>query len=128
MEFLTNTISASPRRSLPTFIKNTLADRIIFQMDQAEFACETVFRTAGEHRSEPQIWIAIVFLLKAILRKRLKIDHSMAEIQHIINPIQFENPPMITLFSDDSNTLPRPALTKAFLPGFNATVVICHTT
>jgi len=74
----------------------------------------------SENAVRGQIRIAIsTYLLAAILRKRLKIDRSMAEILHIFNAVQFENIPISMLFDKNSSVKINPVSLKGpFLPSF----------
>jgi hypothetical protein len=48
-----------------------------------------------------QIWIAIsVYLLAAIIKKKLNIDRSLSEILQILSITLFENPSLLRVLTD----------------------------
>lgn len=79
-----------------------------------------VFWGESANAVKTQIWVAIcTYLMVAIVKKRLNIDHSMYEILQILSVNMFERISLEKLFSNDylSDFLP-PDENQARLPGF----------
>ena len=63
-----------------------------------------------------QIWIAVsVYVLVAIVRKRLNLPHSLYEILQILSLNQFEKTPLDMLLSRCAETPDGPRLTNQLI-------------
>ena len=79
-----------------------LASRTIFQMDQATSGNKAFFGTSIDN-VKTQIWIArAVFLLIAIIKKRLTLELSLCTILQILSVSLFEKTPFYQALSDTS--------------------------
>ena len=77
-----------------------VAGRVVFQMDQAASSCQSLFRDLRE-RSQVQIWIAIsVYVLVAIVKKRLNLSASLYEMLQILSLRMFERMPLDQLLGN----------------------------
>ena len=71
----------------------------LLSLDQAAFARQSLFG-ATENAVKSQIWIAVsVYILVAIVRKRLNLSRSLYEILQILSLNQFEKTPLDMLLS-----------------------------
>ena len=71
-------------------LQTTLEDRTLFQMDQTTLKNQGFLRTS-ENAVKTQIWIAIsVYVLVAIIKKRLKTSMSLYTILQILSVTSFE--------------------------------------
>ena len=69
-------------------------------MDQAHLRIKAFFGTS-ENAAKSQIWIAVsVYVLVAIVRKRLTLSASLYEILQILSLTLFEKTPINQLFDD----------------------------
>ncbi len=111
--FLTNdmelpawTIAMSRRAGIP------LANRGIFQMDQAAPSDKIIFRHQRESRRagiKTQVWIAVsVYVLVAILKKRLCLDPSLYRILQILSLVLFDKRPILQVFTESDYTIEYP--------------------
>ena len=104
--FLTNNFA------LPAFtitqLSAALASGALFQMDQAASSDQGVLRHR-ENAVKSQVWIAVsVYVLVAIVKKRLGISASLYEILQILSLTMFERTPLdqlLTLSAPESETL-----------------------
>ena len=68
--------------------------RIVFQMDQAASSYQSLFRHS-ENAVKSQIWIAVsVYVLVAIVKKRLNLSASLYEMLQILSLTMFERMPL----------------------------------
>ena len=116
--FLTNNFDL-PALAVADLYKKRWQVELFFKWIKQNLRVKRFFGQS-ENAVRSQIWVAIdVYLLVAILRKRLKIDRPMAEILHIFNVVQFENIPIFTLLDKTSTLKMKLDPTKdPFLPGF----------
>ena len=64
------------------------------------------FYGTSENAVKTQIWIAIsVYVLAAIVKKELKIDHSLNEILQILSISLFEKVPFYQLFTENCDEI-----------------------
>lgn len=87
---------ADHRRALPL----PLAGRAILQVDQKHLRIKRFYGTS-ENAVKTQIWIAIsVYVLVAIVKKRLKIEASLYTILQILSLTLFEKTPLDQLLKN----------------------------
>jgi len=78
---------------------------IFFRWIKQHLRIKSFFGTS-ENAVKTQIWIAIsVYVLVAIVRKRLKLDCSLYTILQILSLTLFEKMPMLQAFADDGSTM-----------------------
>lgn len=78
---------------------------IFFRWIKQHLRIKSFFGTS-ENAVKTQIWIAIsVYVLVAIIRKRLKLDCSLYTILQILSLTLFEKMPMLQAFADDGLTM-----------------------
>jgi hypothetical protein len=54
-----------------------------------------------------QVWIAVsVYVLVAIIKKQLRLDHSLYTILQILSITLFERKPILQVFSEHNYTIP----------------------
>src|SRR6202043_1488456 len=71
-------------------LQKPLASRTVLQMDQAALADQTLLGTS-ENAVKTQIWIAVsVYVLVAIVKKRLELDASLYTLLQIFSVTLFE--------------------------------------
>ena len=76
-----------------------VAGRIVFQMDQAASSYQVFFGTS-ENAVKSQIWIAVsVYVLVAIVKKRLNLSASLYEMLQIFSLTMFERMPLNQLLT-----------------------------
>jgi hypothetical protein len=89
LKFLTNTFTLPP----PTIVnicKQRWQVELVFQVDQAAFAHQGLLWHQRGH-GEDAIWIAVsVYVLVAIVRKRLELEASRYQILQILSLTLFE--------------------------------------
>ncbi len=96
--FLTNNLRL-PALTIARSITLPLAGRTVLQMDQAAPAHQGFFGTS-ENAVKTQIWIAIsVYVLVAIVKKRLNLPRSLYEILQILSLTLFEKTPLDQLLA-----------------------------
>jgi hypothetical protein len=106
-----------------TFLTNNfaLAPELIAQLYRQRWQVELFFKWIKQHlriktfvgESEnavkTQIWIAVcTYVLIAIIKKRLKLEHSLYEILQILSLTMFETTPINQLLGSTSNNLQPP--------------------
>jgi hypothetical protein len=106
-----------------TFLTNNfaLAPELIAQLYRQRWQVELFFKWIKQHlriktflgESEnavkTQIWIAVcTYVLIAIIKKRLKLEHSLYEILQILSLTMFETTPITQLLGTRSNNLQPP--------------------
>jgi len=91
---------------------------IIAQLYKARWRVELFFKWIKQHLRikafygtsqnavKTQVWIAVaVYVLVAILKKRLDLNHSLYTILQILSVTLFEKTPIITAFSEPNHTI-----------------------
>ena len=69
------------------------------------------FYGTSENAVKTQVWIAVsVYVLVAILKKRLHLDHSLYTILQILSVTLFEKTPIMDAFSQRNHTTEKPGL------------------
>ena len=80
-------------------LPSALADRVVLQVDQAASTDQGVLRHDRD-AVKTQIWIAVsVYVLVAIVKKRLQLSASLYEILQILSLTMFEQMPIDQLLS-----------------------------
>jgi IS4 transposase len=107
--------SDEERQKTLTFLTNNfrLAATTIAQIYKSRWQIELFFKWIKQHLRikasygtspnavKTQIWIAIsVYVLVAIIKKKLKIDRSLSEILQILSITLLENSSLLQLFTD----------------------------
>ena len=114
---------AETRKRLVLLTNNfTLNAIIIAQLYKARWRVELFFKWIKQHLRikrffgtspnavRTQIWIAVsVYVLVAILKKRLYLDHSLYTILQILSVTPFEKTPILQVFSPPPCSLPKPS-------------------
>ncbi len=96
--FITNN-TALPALSICALYKARWQVELFFRWIKQHLRVKAFFGTS-ENAVKSQIWIAVsVYVLVAIIRKRLKLSRSLYEILQILSLNQFEKIPLDTLLS-----------------------------
>ena len=75
-----------------------ICDQTVFQMDQAALRIKSFYGTSA-NAVKTQIWIAIcVYLLVAIMKKRMNIEQSLYTILHLLSVSVFEKRHLLQAF------------------------------
>ena len=78
----------------------TTAGRAVLQVDQAASARSKTFYGTSENAVKTQIWIAVsVYVLVAIVKKRLGLDASLYTLLQILSLTLFEKMPILQALS-----------------------------
>ncbi len=78
-----------------------MENRIIFQMDKITFTNKKIYGTSFNAVCT-QIWIAVsIYLLVAIIKKRLKLEQELYTILQIFSISLFEKVPLNQLFNEN---------------------------
>ena len=110
-EFLTNNLSL-PALTICALYKQRWQVELFFKWIKQHLRIKSFFGTS-ENAVKTQVWIAIsTYVLIAIVKKRLRLDHSLHEILRVLNLNMFE-------------TTPIPALLK---PSFEPDQLLIHPT
>jgi IS4 transposase len=65
------------------------------------------FYGTSENAVKSQVWIAVsVYVLVAIIKKRLRLDHSLYTILQILSISLFEKKPILQVFSEHKYSSP----------------------
>ena len=81
-------------RSYPSF----LADRVFFKWIKQHLRIKAFYGTS-ENAVKTQIWIVVgIYVLVAIVRKRLGLDASLYQILQIVSVTLFEKMPLLQVF------------------------------
>ena len=65
------------------------------------------FYGTSENAVKTQVWIAVsVYVLIAIIKKQLKLEHSLYTILQILSITLFEKKPILQVFSEHNDKLP----------------------
>ena len=93
LKFLTNNF-ALPALTIAQIYKQRWQVELFFKWIKQHLRIKAFFGT-GENAVKTQIWIAIsVYVLVAIVRKRLRLDSSLYQILQILSVIPFEKTPI----------------------------------
>jgi IS4 transposase len=96
--FITNS-TALPALSICALYKAMWQVELLFRWIKQHLRVKAFFGTT-ENAVKSQIWIAVsVYVLVAIVRKRLNLSRSLSEILQILSLNQFEKTPLDTLLS-----------------------------
>ncbi len=107
--FLTNNF-VLPALTIARIYKSRWQSGTVLQMDQAASANQGIFGT-NENAVKTQIWIAVsVYVLVAIVRKRLGLEASLYQILQIFSLTLFEKVPILQALqpSDSQPEFPDP--------------------
>jgi len=107
--FLTNNFSIAPLTVADLYRKRWLVE-LFFKWIKQHLRIKQFFGTSI-NSVKTQIWISIsVYLLVAILKKRLGLNHSIYEILQILSLTLFDKTPILSLFQrhDDQILLSDP--------------------
>jgi hypothetical protein len=97
--FLTNNL-ALPATTICDLYRLRWQVELFFKWIKQHLRIKRFFGTS-ENAVKTQVWIAVsVYLLVAIIRKRLGIDVSLYSMLQIVSVTPFENIPLIQLFSE----------------------------
>ena len=89
-----------PTLSVCALYKNRWQVELFFKWVRQHLRIQRFFGTS-ENAVKSQIWIAVaVYVLVAIIKKRLKVDLSLHAILQILSVTPFENVPLIQLLTD----------------------------
>ena len=101
--FITNN-SALPALSICALYKARWQVELFFRWIKQHLRVKAFFGTT-ENAVKSQLWIAVsVYVLVAIIRKRLNLSRSLYEILQILSLNQFEQTPLNTLLSRSATT------------------------
>ena len=101
--FLTNNF-ALPALTIAHLYKSRWKVELFFRWVKMHLRIKAFYGTS-ENAVKTQIWIAITtYLLVAILKKELKIEHSLYTILQVLSVSLFEKTPLLQAFSDPSYT------------------------
>ena len=95
-EFLTNNLSL-PALTICALYKQRWQVELFFKWIKQHLRIKSFFGTS-ENAVKTQIWVAIsTYVLIAIVKKRLHLNHSLHEILRVLNLNMFETTPIPTL-------------------------------
>jgi hypothetical protein len=99
--FLTNNF-ALPALTIAQLYRCRWQVELFFKWIKQNLRIKAFYGTT-ENAVKTQVWIAIsVYVLVAIVKKRLKIDRSLSDILQILSLSLFEKMPLIQAFSDEN--------------------------
>ena len=99
LTFLTNSFSL-PALTIAQLYKCRWKIELFFKWIKQHLRIKAFFGTS-ENAVKTQIWIAIaVYVLVAIIKKRLNIQHSLYTILQVLSVSAFEKMPLIELLTD----------------------------
>lgn len=105
LTFLTNNFSL-PALTIAQLYKCRWRVELFFKWIKQHLRIKKFYGTS-ENAVKTQIWIAVsVYVFVAIIKKRLKLDHSLYTILQILSVNVFEKTPILQLFADDDCKLP----------------------
>ncbi len=97
--FLTNNFSLAPK-TITALYKSRWQIELFFKWIKQHLRIKAFFGTS-ENAVRTQIWIAVsVYVLIAIVKKQLKLQHSLHTILQILSLSTFEKTPILQLFRD----------------------------
>jgi IS4 transposase len=102
--FLTNNFSLAAK-TIADLYKSRWQIELFFKWIKQHLRIKAFFGTS-ENAVHTQIWIAVsIYVLVAIIRKRLGLNHSLYTVLQILSVSTFEKTPILRLFRDvdDSN-------------------------
>lgn len=103
LEFLTNNLTL-PSMTICALYKQRWQVELFFKWIKQHLRIKTFFGTS-ENAVKTQIWVAIsTYVLIAIVRKRLRLDHSLHEILRVLNLNLFESMPIPDLLKPSLET------------------------
>jgi|SRR5665213_1418647 len=102
LKFLTNNFTL-PAPTVAQIYKQRWQVELFFKWIKQHLRIKAFFGT-GENAVKTQIWIAIsVYVLVAIVRKRLKLDSTLYQILQILSVIPFEKTPVLQALQSDNS-------------------------
>lgn len=100
LTFLTNNFSL-PALTITQLYKSRWQVELFFKWIKQHLRIKKFYGTS-ENAVKTQVWTAVsVYVLVAIIKKRLKLDHSLYTILQIFSVNIFEKTPILQLFTDD---------------------------
>jgi len=97
--FLTNNFSLAPK-TIAELYKSRWQIELFFKWIKQHLRIKAFFGTS-ENAVRTQIWIAVsVYVLVAIVKKRLNLEHSLHTMLQILSLSTFEKTPIFQLFCD----------------------------
>jgi len=97
--FLTNNFELSAK-TIAALYKARWGIELFFKWIKQHLRIKAFFGTS-ENAARSQIWIAVsIYVLIAIIKKRLKLDQSLYTILQILSTSIFEKTPILQLFQD----------------------------
>ena len=97
--FLTNNFSVTPQ-TIASLYKYRWQIELFFKWIKQHLRIKRFFGTSS-NSVKTQIWIGVsVYVLIAIIKKRLGLDHSLYTILQILSLSLFEKKPILSLFED----------------------------
>jgi len=116
--FLTNNFSVSPL-TIAQLYKARWRIEIFFKWIKQHLRIKAFFGTSP-NAVKTQVWIAVsVYVLVAILKKRLKLNHNLYTILQVLSISQFEREPLYDLLSQQLSILPENTSPSNQLTFFN---------
>ncbi len=107
MVFLTNDFDL-PATTIAALYKSRWQIELFFKWIKQHLRIKTFYGTS-QNAVKAQIWIAVsVYLLVAILKKRLGLKMSLYTILQILSVSIFEKTPLVELFSQSNYNTPQP--------------------
>jgi hypothetical protein len=101
MVFLTNNMTL-PAKSIADLYKSRWRVELFFKWIKQHLRIKA-FYGISENAVKSQIWIGVcVYLLAAILKKKLHLSQTLYQILQILSLTQFEKTPIFTLFSQEN--------------------------
>lgn len=101
--FLTNNFSL-PAETIAELYRNRWQVELFFKWIKQHLRIKAFYGTT-ENAVKTQIWIAIsVYVLVAIVKKTLKLDHSLYTILQVLSVTLFEKTPILQALSNASYT------------------------
>jgi len=102
LSFLTNNFTL-PAIVVPGIYKRRWDIEIFFKWIKGHLRIKSFFGTT-DNAVKTQIWIAIsIYILVAIIRKELKLNHSLHTILQILSVNIFQKTPILQLFQEENN-------------------------
>ena len=102
LEFLTNNMTL-PALTICALYKQRWQVELFFKWIKQHLRIKAFFGTT-ENAVKTQIWTAIAtYVLIAIVKKRLSLDHSLYEILRVLDLNMFETTPIATLLGQSQN-------------------------
>ena len=102
--FLTNNFSL-PSMTIAELYRNRWQVELFFKWIKQNLRIKTFYGTS-ENAVKAQIWIAVsVYLLVAIMKKRLKIEASLYKILQVLSVTIFERMPLLQVLTKKQHTI-----------------------